>query len=220
MIKKHLFWRIYIYFGIVLVVVLASISIVFTNLNKSNIMDVYEEQLYTLAGNIGDRVRMYVEQKDPNGFFSYLTAVEDFGEMQSTDIWIVTCPGKYSMPSDFANVDREQVKLPKETEEILQKAYSGEVGVYSSFDEIYGKTIFHLARPIKNSAGHVIGVVFLNAMIDVQEFYVSQYQRYMGISILVGLIVAFLLAIVFFKTDGKADSANAAGRAFDGGRNV
>ncbi|MBP3703682.1 MAG: HAMP domain-containing protein [Lachnospiraceae bacterium] len=200
MIKRHLFWRIYLYFGIVLVVVLASVGLVFTNLNRNNIMEVYEEQIYTLATNISKQVRTNVMQNNPDGFISYLTAIEDFGEMQSADIWIISTPdSEYSMPKDFANVDIESVNVPDETEEILQKAYQGDIGVYNNYDSIYEKTILHLAQPIKNTSGHVMGVVLINATVEVQEYYVSQYQKFMGISILAGLAVAFLLAIFFSR---------------------
>lgn len=200
MIKRHLFWRIYLYFGIVLSIVLGSVALVFTTLNKSNIMGVYEEQIQTLATNVAEQVRTYVAQNNPDGFFSYLTAIEDFGEMQSADIWIVTYPdSEYGMPSEFANVDIESVNVPDETEEILEQAYKGETGVYSNFDDIYEKTILHLAAPVKNSSGHVIGAVLIHATVEVQEYYVSQYQRYIGFSILVGLLVAFFLAIFFSR---------------------
>ena len=200
MIKRHLFWRIYFYFGIVLSIVLGSVALVFTTLNKSNIMGVYEEQIQKLATNVAEQVRTHVVQNNPDGFFSYLTAIEDFGEMQSADIWIVTHPdSEYSMPSEFANVDIESVNVPDETEEILEEAYQGEIGVYSNFDDIYEKTILHLAAPVKNSSGHVMGAVLIHATVEIQEHYVSQYQKYIGLSILVGLLVAFFLAIFFSR---------------------
>ncbi len=198
MIKKHLFWRIYIYFVVVLIVVIATIGLVFTRLNQSNIMEVYQEQLSTLADNISNQVRSYEKQNNAEGFFSYLTAIEDFGEMQGADIWITTCPGsEYSMDSSFANVDIEQVKVPDETQQILNEAYQGKTGVYNNFDSIYDKTMLHLARPVKNSAGHVMGVVLLNATVDTQESYVYQYQRYMMLSVVIGVFLAFALALFF-----------------------
>lgn len=163
-------------------------------------MNVYEDQLKILAKNIAVQVRDYATKGDPNGFYFYLTAIEDFGEMRDTDIWIVANPNSgLPIQDEFINVDIEQVNLPEETKGILKDAYLGQTKSYNDYDSIYEKTMFHLATPVSDRNGHVVGAILLHAAVDVQEGSIRQYQKYMVISIIVGLLISFLLAIFFSK---------------------
>ena len=159
---KHLFWRVYIYFGVVLIVLLTLTGLIFSSLNRNNIMQVYENQMDTLAENIGVQV-------------------------------------EYAMSSDFANIELADVKLPEGTSDIIESAYKGKKKSYSDFDAIYEKTMLHYATPIMNGAGHVIGVIVLNATVEETENSISQYQRYLMISIGIGFFVSLILVVVFTR---------------------
>lgn len=197
---KHLFWRVYIYFGVVLIVLLTLTGLIFSSLNRNNIMQVYENQMDTLAENIGVQVENAVAEGSTEEFASYLGAIEDFGEMQSTDIWILTDEEReYAMSSDFANIELADVKLPEGTSDIIESAYKGKKKSYSDFDAIYEKTMLHYATPIMNGAGHVIGVIVLNATVEETENSISQYQRYLMISIGIGFFVSLILVVVFTR---------------------
>lgn len=198
MIRKHIFWRIFIYFAVVFVLVLMTVGIIFSNLNTRNIMSVHEDQIKSLAIQVCEKVRTYEDAGDSDGLHTYLAALENFGEMLATDVWILTSDDpEHSMSSDFANVEKDQLDLPEETEKIIKKAYMGKTESYTQFDEIYEKNIIHLAMPIKSSSGHVMGVVLLNAMLDNQDQYLYQSQRIMFISVLAGLFFSFLLSLFF-----------------------
>lgn len=197
---KRLFWRIYIYFGAALVVLSVFIGLIYTKLNRGNIVEVYQEQLNVLAANIGEQIRDYVAEDDADGFFSYLTALEDFGEMQNTDIWIMSkSDSKYGMSSDFTNIELENVKLPEKTNTLIDNAYLGKAESYSDFDTIYEKTMIHLASPVVNNGGKIMGVILLNTTVEGQEKTISQYQKYLIISIAIALIASALIVTFFTR---------------------
>ncbi len=197
---NRLYWRIFLYFGMALIVLSVFISLVYTRLNRSNIEEISQEQLRLLAGNIGVQVNYYAEEKDTDGFSSYLTALEEFWIVQNTDIWLISnAKEKYGMSSDFTNVELSHVDLPDRTDEIIKNAYQGATESYSDYDEIYERTMIHLAAPIRDKANRIIGVVILNSAMERQEDTILKYQQYMVISILIALIASAFIVMFFTK---------------------
>lgn len=197
---KKIFWRIFVYFGVVLIVFTLVIGLLFTRFNRSNLVGVYKDELGSLAASVAARTRAAVNDKDKDGFADFLKAVEDFGDMQDTDIWVVTNPkAAHPMDEDFANVDISTVSLPEDTSRILDAAYKGKKKSYSDYDKIYQKNMLHLAVPVRDNGGDVMGAVLVSGPMDMQEDTIIQYEKFMLVCVVMGLALAILLAFFFSR---------------------
>ncbi len=66
-------------------------------------------------------------------------------------------------------------------------------------DDIYKKTMLHIAVPIRDNAGEVVGAVVTSGPMEMQENTIIQYEKYMLICVLMGLLMAVLLAFYFSR---------------------
>lgn len=197
---KKIFWRVLVYFGIVLLLFTVMIGLLFYRFNRNNIVGAYKEQLNRLATGVAKRTSTAVKDKESDSFYEYLSAVEDFTKMQNIDIWILSNPKEENaMDSDFTNADISVVAFPQATNEILNSAFEGKKKNYSAYDEIYQNTMLHLAVPIRDKSGVVIGAVLVSGPMKIQESTIVQYEKYLIFSLVVGLFVAILLALYFSR---------------------
>lgn len=86
---KKIFWRVFVAFGVVLLVFTILIGLMFTRFNRTNIVGAYKQQLGDLADGVVTRTSQAVKDHETDEFMDYLRAMEDFGKMQNVDIWIV-----------------------------------------------------------------------------------------------------------------------------------
>lgn len=197
---KKIFWRVLVYFGVVLIAFTVLIGLLFTRFNRSNIVGAYKDQLSSLASSVAIRTSEAVKDKESDTFQNYLKVVGDFGDMQDIDVWVVTNrDGETVLPEDYTNVDIATVSVPEETSRILESAYKGKKKSYSDYDEIYQKKMLHLAVPIRNSDGDVMGAVLASGPMEMMENTIVQYQKYMLICVAVGLLMAIILALYFSR---------------------
>ncbi len=197
---KKIFWRVFISFSVVLMVFTILIGLMFTRFNRTNIVGAYKQQLGDLASGVAKRTAQAVQNSETDTFINYLMALEDFGTYQDIDIWIVTNPGAEPALDDaYTNVDIEQIIMPVETQNILNSAYEGIRKNYSDYDKIYQKTMLHLAAPIRNNSGDVIGAVVVSGPMEMQENIIIQYEKYMAVCAAVGLLMALIVAIFFSR---------------------
>lgn len=195
---KKIFWRVFIYFGVVLLVFSIMLGLMFTRFNRTNIVGAYKQQLGDLASGVAKRTSQAAKNGNVDSFVDYLKAIEDFCNLQSIDIWIVSNPQNDSaLEEDYTNMNLEAVDLPVETQNILQSAYDGKKTSYSDYDSIYQQTMLHLAVPIRDNDGDVIGVVVATGPMEMQENTIVQYQKYMFICVISGLLLTLFLALFF-----------------------
>lgn len=197
---KKIFWRVFVYFSVVLMVFTVMIGLMFTRFNRTNIVGAYKQQLGDLAAGVAKRTSRAAQDNEADTFLDYMKAMEDFGNQQDIDVWIVSNPDSSSpLSEDYTTMDIRSVNLPEETKRILDSAYSGKKKNYSDYDDIYKKTMLHIAVPIRNSAGDVIGAVVTTGPMEMQENTIIQYEKYMLICVLMGLLLAVLLAFYFSR---------------------
>lgn len=197
---KKIFWRVVVYFGVVLLVFTILIGLMFTRFNRTNIVGAYKQQLGDLAVSVAKRTSKAVRDNEPEEFLDYLRAIEDFGKLQNIDIWIVSNDSAgNSLDAAYTNVDLAGMTLPEETKHILQKAFEGEKKNYSDYDDIYQTVMLHLGVPIRDKGGDVIGAVVVSGPMEMQENTMIQYQKYMLICVAVGTVLAFALALYFSR---------------------
>ena len=113
---KKIFWRVLVYFSLVLLVFTILIGLMFTRFNRTNIVGAYKQQLGDLATGVAKRTSQAVRDNESEEFLDYLRAVEDFGKLQNIDIWIVaneTC--KKPLGPAYTNVELTGMTIPAET---------------------------------------------------------------------------------------------------------
>lgn len=197
---KKIFWRVFVYFSVVLMAFTVLVGLMFNRFNRTNIVGAYKQQLGDLASGVAKRTRQAAANEEIDTFADYLIAIEDFCNLQNIDIWIVTNPGSTPALDDvYTNIDIEQVRIPLETERILNKAYEGKKRNYTDYDEIYQSTMMHLAVPIRDREGLVVGAVLVSGPMEMQENTVIQYEKYMAICIVFGLFLSLILSFYFSR---------------------
>ncbi len=196
---KKLFWRFGIYFMASLVILAAVTGVVYTKFNRQNIMNVYKGEMKSLAKSVSKQVNEAVAGSDSQGFAIYLSALQDFGELRNTDIWILANPSAAEpLGEEYTNVDISQLEFKDDaTWALIYAAYEGKTKSYSGYDSIYETDMMHIATPIKNSKGDNVGVVLVNGEVNYRENSMAQYQRYMMMSVIVALFVALCIAAFF-----------------------
>lgn len=195
---KKIFWRVLVYFGVVLTVFTILIGMLFTRFNRTNIIKTYKKQLGSLAASVAGQTSQAAKEGNNDKFQNYLRSIEDYAEIQDIDVWVIShLEAKEPLSDDFTNVDISSVDLPDKTRSILESAYNGKKKSYSAFDNIYEKTMLHYAVPVYNNRGYVIGAVLVSGPMMLQENMIIQYEKYLLFSVATGLLLAVLLALYF-----------------------
>ena len=197
---KHIFVRVFIYFGVVIVAFTLLIGLLFTQFNQSNIVGTYRSQLNDLAKSVANRVSKARATEDTVTFSNYLSAVEDFGSSRRMDIWIFSNPlAEYPLEDSYTNVVPEQMDMSVQMQDILNTAFSGKKKNYTSHDDVYDTDMMHVAAPIFDVDKKVIGAVVVNGPMRMRSNTVTQYQKYMILCVGLGGLVAIFLALIFSR---------------------
>lgn len=197
---KKIFSRVLVYFSVVLLVFTILVGLLFSRFNRTNIVGAYKEQLQNLATSIAKRTSQTAKDEKEEDFADYLRAIEDFGDLQNIDIWIVANEkSSYSLSEDYTNADIKTVVLPEETMRILEDAFAGKKKSYSAYDDIYQSEMLHYAMPIRNEGGEVSGAVLVSGPMEMQQNTVIQYEKYMLVCVVVGAFLAFVVAAYFSR---------------------
>ena len=198
---KKIFWRVGIYFAAALVTMTAVAGLVFTRFNRRNIMGVYKEELKSIARSVSSHVSEALSEQDSEDFFTYLSALQDFGELRNTDILIMANPSADApLDESFTNVEIRTLNVREEnTKVLIEAACNGKTRSYSGYDSIYEMDMMHLATPVKNSRGENVGVVLVNGQMDYRQASVIQYQKYMFLSVVIALAISLAIAVFFSR---------------------
>lgn len=198
---RSIFWRVGIYFAVALVTLTAVAGLVFTRFNRHNIMGVYKEELKSLARSVSERVSDAMAGDGSEDFFTYLSALKDFGELRNTDIWILENPlADTPLDESYTNVNvSESIVKEDGVKALIQAAYEGKTRSYSGYDGIYSKDMMHLATPVKNARGENVGVVLVNGEMDYRQGSVVQYQKYMFLSVVIALLFSLVISAFFSR---------------------
>ncbi|MBO6108339.1 MAG: HAMP domain-containing histidine kinase [Eubacterium sp.] len=197
---KHIFLRVVVYFGVVIVAFTLLIGLLFTQFNQSNIVGTYRTQLNDLAKTVADRVGKFAQTDDRVTFSNYLAAVEDFGSSRRSDIWIFSNPAAAQpLGEQFTNVVPEQLDMPDRMEFILSKAFKGKIKSYTSHDNIYDTDMMHVATPIFDNNKEIIGAVMVSGPMSMLSNTVTQYQKYMLLCVGLSAVLAIFLSLIFSR---------------------
>ncbi|MCR4605997.1 MAG: HAMP domain-containing protein [Eubacterium sp.] len=197
---RHIFVRVLVYFGVVIVVFTLLIGLLFTRFNTNNIVGTYRTQLSDLAKTIATRTSKANQINDTEGYREYMSAMEDFGSARQTEIWIFSNPdAQKPLDDSYTNVATDQLDISDQMKEILDKAFKGKTGTFISHDSIYDADMMHVAKPIFDNNKNVIGAVVVTGPMKMRNQAVNQYQKYMLFCVTVGGILAIILALIFSR---------------------
>lgn len=197
-IRYSLFFRIYLYFAIILAVFAVSIGAIFINLYTNSILSTYQDKLESQGEHLSSNISTYVANNDTINYSSYILSWQEILLIENTDVWIVPNPDN-PIGSEFTNVVLDNLTLTKDMAAVLDSAFQNKVCVISSFDSIYGKTMMRLATPIYDSGGNVIGAVLLNTFVENQQEIIENSRYFILISAVVSFLIAFVLAYLFAR---------------------
>lgn len=198
---KKIFWRVVVYFAVALIVLTAVTGVVFTRFNRRNITNVYKGEMKSLARSVSEQVSEAMVGNNSGEFSTYLSALQDFGELRNTDIWILANPSADSpLGEEYTNVDINRVSFQeKNMRALLTAAFNGKTKSYSGYDSIYDMDMIHLATPVKDAKGDNVGVVLVNGEMNYKQNSVQQYENYMLVSVVVAFLFSLVIAAFFSR---------------------
>ena len=197
---KHIFIRVFVYFGLVIVAFTLLIGLLYSQFNRNNIVGTYRSQLNDLAKSVSARVGNAASISETETFSNYLAAVEDFGSSRRMDIWIFSNPDADTpLPDNYTNVVPDQMDLSEKMKGILEAAFKGKKRSYTNHDEVYDMDMMHVASPIYDSSKNVIGAVVVNGPMRMTSNTIKQYQKYMILCVGLGALIAIFLALIFSR---------------------
>ena len=197
---KHIFLRVFVYFGLVIVAFTLLIGLLYSQFNRNNIVGTYRSQLNDLAKSVSARVGNAASISETKKFSDYLAAVEDFGSSRRMDIWIFSNPdAENPLPEEYTNVVPDQMDLSEKMEGILKSAFKGKTRNYTDHDKVYDTDMMHVATPIYDSNKSVIGAVVVNGPMRMTSNTIKQYQKYMILCVGLGALIAMFLALIFSR---------------------
>ena len=146
---KHIFLRVFVYFGLVIVAFTLLIGLLYSQFNRNNIIGTYRSQLNDLAKSVSARVGNAASISETDTFSDYLAAIEDFGTSRRMDIWVFSNPmAAAPLPEKYTNVVPDQMDLSDKMENILGAAFKGKKRNYTDHDKVYDTDMMHVAAPI------------------------------------------------------------------------
>lgn len=194
---KGLFFRVYLYFAIMLSFFAVLIGIIFIKLFEINNMNSYENQLQTQAEVISERITEYVTYED---FADYPTYLGLLDQMELFDVWVVTNPTAVNpLDEEYENIKLQDVEDIKDIEGLLKTVYTGEMESVSYYSKIYQLMVMTVGAPVFNAEDQVVGAVVINSQLENQTKVVNSSEFLIIISIIVALIISFVIAILFAR---------------------
>ncbi len=205
-VKLHhsLFFQIYLYFTIILSVFAILIGLIFIELYEQNMVTNYEQQLLNQAKTLSSSVSTYMNNEDLTHYNSYIIPWQEMLSVESTDMWILSNQNaKTPMPSDFVNININNMELSKDMEKVIESAIKGKPACIRSYEDVYGKTIIRVSTPIYDPRGNVAGILLLNNYLNLQHKLNDNSISIIFASIISALLISFVIAILFARLLAK-----------------
>lgn len=198
-IHNKLFWRVYLYFGLMLSVFGVLIGFIFMKLYEKNTIETYHKQLSEQGERIANNISKYVMDEDIQQYNTYREVLEQQNS-ETTDVWIVSNPNaKKPMKEKYENAKITEDDLTKDARRVLNNAYHNAEDYSNSFDDNYGKVMMCVGNPIHDTGGNVIGAVLMYGYVENQQQVIQSSKNVIITSILVALLISFIIAILFAR---------------------
>lgn len=193
-----LFFRVYLYYGIILTVFAVLLGTIFLKLYSDNSMNTYKSRLEEQAKSIADRFSEFIITEDYSQVPAYLETLEVV--FYPSDIYIISNPdAKKPMSSDMENTNLEDIKLTKKFDKILYEAFNGKSEYIISFSPVYDEVMLAIGVPIHDAFGTSVGAVLLYSQVENQKQIISSSKSLIVISGIAAMLISFVIAILFAR---------------------
>lgn len=201
---SRLVFRIYFYFGIVLVLFAVMLGGIFMNLYEQSTMESHLESIVSQADKISNKVSSFSTRNDKSGFDAYKDALNAVVNPETTDVWILAnWNGEEHLDSRFTNAVLTETDLSVEVEEVLEKAFQGKTAYNQGYDDIYEVSVLRVATPVYNAGGKTVGAIMIMSMVQSQKNIINRSKTLIFISALAALSISIVIAFVFARQISK-----------------
>ena len=197
-IYNRLFFKLYLNYGVMLLVTAVLICLIFMKLYYDTTIDNHKDQLERQALKVSQRMTEFIEYGRTNDFLEYLSVLEEINEM---DIWTVANPNSSHPMDDNLVTNAYEEFLHSEDysdyTRIMQNAFSKVVDNQISYDEIYQMQTITVAVPVYGVNLDIVGAVLLKSPVEGQRAIVSNSLSLLVFASVVALAISFIIVIVF-----------------------
>lgn len=207
-IYNTLFFRIYIYYAMILVLFAILLGFIFIGLYSKSSMDTVRERMENQASNISARMSEFVMNEDYGEGLSYLQVLQEVEKnkdiLLTNDIWAVSNPDA-SKPMDprLENISLKEANLDDEVKDILNKAFNGEADYGTSYSNVSLIEVLTVGVPIYGTGGDVVGAILINSPVKHQHDTIQSGKTLIVLSSIVALFISFVIAILFARNLSK-----------------
>lgn len=203
-IYNTLFFRIYIYYAIMLALFAILIGFIFIRLYSQSSVDTVRQRLENQASNISVRMSEFVMNEDYQEGLSYLQVLQEVEKnkniLLTNDIWAVSNPSaKEPMSDRLENISLEGDKLNEEMEVVLNNAFNGKADYAASYSNLHGVEILTVGVPIYGTGGNVVGAILINSPVKQQQDAINSGRTLIVLSAILALFISFIIAILFAR---------------------
>lgn len=195
---NKLFFKIYLYFGILITLFAILIGFIFMKLYTESTNKTYLKQLQTEVENISYRVSEFSTEENYDGFASYIEILQ---EQSVHDVWIISYP-EANNQLEMINAKIEDLELEEsDIKDVCQKAFSGKssYAIGKSPNDIYQEAVITVGVPVYDSYHDVIGAVVINSFIEGRADIINRSKSLIIVSSLVAVFISFIVAILFAR---------------------
>lgn len=197
MFNNKIATRLVLNFSAALVTFAMIIGGIFTILFKNYTLDVHKTEMLNSGRKIAQTFSEYMPDNEMmmGGYGAYLRLI---GDLADSDIWIVDRDLNLSMSERCQGRRHEcyQYKdLPEHAGKIIEAVFQDKEVFSEEFSSLMSELTLTLGVPIKGSNNEVMGVVLLHSPVYGMQDGILQGFKLLGISILLALGVALIVAI-------------------------
>lgn len=202
-IYNTLFFRVYMYFAIMLAVFAILIGSIFMKLYSDSSMSSLKERMQNQATNISTRMTEFIVNEDYDEGLSYLQILQEVEKnnknvLLTNDIWAVSNPGaKNPMSSQLENISFDDAMKNETVEQIIVNAFHGQTDFGTSFSTMYGTEELSIAMPIRGNSGEIVGAVVINSPVEYQKKLINTGTYLIAMSAIVAFVISFIISILF-----------------------
>lgn len=202
-IRNSLFFKIYLYYAIMLAFFAVLVGFIFIRLYSNSSMNNLKERLQNQATNISLRLSEYIMDENYEEGLSYLQVLQEVEKntenvLLTDDIWVISNPNaKVPMSSKLENITLGEETMNSVVEGVLLNAVEGKVDFGTSFFETFDSEMFTIGVPVRGIGGETVGAVLINSTLKYQTDLVNSGKSIIVLSTLVSLLISFIIAILF-----------------------
>lgn len=198
-ITHKLFYQVVMYFAAIVLIFAGLMSVLFIRAYENDSMYAYNQFLDDQVNIIAERMQQYVRSNDLDSYMAYMEMLED---SLNADVWIFSNPAaEKPMNTELENINITDKEMSSENKYVRSQAYLGKTVSREGFSKVRDENVITIGAPIyKNDKSQdVIGAVLMLAPVEDEQENTTSMRTMFGVSILIAMLVASVLAALFAK---------------------